>query len=143
MQQDDEWQAHFWQGFQHLNSLSGSSGKWTKITSNKKYHHRVVLNNRRMAFDCKGLSEPVFSVRDIGEFVEDLLRTALSFSMESLETSPDEFVNFQDRTSRLKNLPLQKLDRSGKDAFCICINLYHCLLQHSLLLSSSAPTKVN
>mmetsp|Transcript_22242 Transcript_22242/g.33297 ORF Transcript_22242/g.33297 Transcript_22242/m.33297 type:complete len:855 (-) Transcript_22242:172-2736(-) len=139
MKQKDEWQAHFWQGFQPMNSLSG---KWAKIVSSKKKsHHRLVLNNRRMGFDTKGFTGSIDTIREIGEFVEDLLRTALCFSLESFETSPDEFVNFQDKTSRLKNLPINKLVRSGQNAFCICINLYHCLLQHSLLLSPSTPTK--
>ncbi len=137
MKQKGEWQAHFWQGFQ-----PSGNGKWAKVISSKKSHHRLVLNNRRMAFDTKRFSESIDTIREAAEFVEDLLRTALSFSLESFETSPDSFVNFQDKTSRLKNLPIQKLVRSGQDGFCICINLFHCLLQHSLLLSSSAPTKV-
>ena len=142
MKQKGEWQAHFWQGFQPMNSLSNGNGKWAKIISSKKSHHRLVLNNRRMVFDNERFTESINAVREIADFVEDLLRTALSFSLESFETSPDEFINFQDKTSRLKNLPIQKLVRSGQDAFCIWINVFHCLMQHSLLLSSSAPTKV-
>ena len=137
---NDEWQAHFWQGF-HMNSLSYGFGKWAKISSGKKKYHRFVLNNRRTAFDCAGHIESFNSTREFGIFVENLLRTALSFSLESLENAPDKFVSFQDKASDLKNFSLKKLDMTGKEAFCICVNLYHCLLQHSLLLSS-APTKV-
>jgi len=79
----------------------------------------------------------------VGLFVEDLLSQALSFTLEALEVCENDFVRFLDCSSRLRTLPLQKLDLSGKEAFCICVNLYHCLLQHSLLLSPCGPpTKV-
>jgi len=132
-----EWQAHFWQGF-----VNSPSEKWAKITSGKKKFRRSVLNTRQMFFDNYGITESFNSIKDIGEFVCSLLQTALSFSLEQLETSPDKFMQFQADTSRLKNISLQLLDPSGKDSFCIYVNLYHCLLQHSLLLSSSPPTKV-
>mmetsp|Transcript_411 Transcript_411/g.432 ORF Transcript_411/g.432 Transcript_411/m.432 type:complete len:1353 (+) Transcript_411:82-4140(+) len=139
LKQKDEWQAHFWQGFQH----SAGSGKWAKIVSSKKSHLRLLLNRRRMPFDCERFQwdGSTNSERKIGQFVEDLLKTALSFSMETLENSPASFLRFQDKASRLQNLPIQKLIHSGKEALCICVNLYHCLLQHSLLLSLSGPTK--
>ena len=142
--EQDQWRAHFWQGFHFMTNLSSSTSRWTKISSSKKQHHRLVLNNRRMSFDCEDFlsSSDTRTTPEISVFIEDLLRMSLSFTSENLETSPDEFIKFQDKASRLKNLPLQKLDRSDNESFCIWINLYHCLLQHSLLLSSRAPTKV-
>lgn len=142
--EQNEWQAHFWQGFNFMAGMNNTS-KWDKIIVSNKQQHRLVLNSRRMSFDCDRFLDvcDYGHINEISAFVEDLLNMSLSFTSENLETSPEEFIKFQDKTSRLKNLPVQKLDRSKVETFCIWVNLYHCLLQHSLLLSSRAPTKVN
>lgn len=75
--------------------------------------------------------------RSVCAFVEELLLMALSFSSESMD--PEDFVRFLDATSRLRCLPFHKLNLSGSTAFCIFVNIYHCLLQHALLLSADGP----
>jgi hypothetical protein len=39
----------------------------------------------------------------------------------------------------LQGLPLSAIDFRGNKAFCIFVNLFHCLLQHSLLLAVHGP----
>jgi len=137
--QQDVWKAHLWQGFQPSSepSLSEGKGMWAKVASSRKSKQRVVLNTRRMAFDNEtfSLNGSQSAERLIGIFVEDLLRQAL----DNLEERPTDFVEFLNNASRLRMLPLQVLDLSGKESFCIFVNLYHCLLQHALLLSSHGP----
>lgn len=122
----------FWQGFQAL-----SENKWTKIYSKKKKKSRIVLNSRRTAFDC-----PYFeSVEQCETHVQELLSRLLSF--ESLEfVQPNQFVEFLDLASGLKNLPLKRLNKSEASTFCICVNIYHVLLLHALLLFG-VPSKVS
>lgn len=72
-------------------------------------------------------------------FVEELTAGALSFSLNSLENDPDAFVDFLDSISHLRLLPLEEIDTSSKESFCLFVNLYHCLLQHAMLLSISGP----
>ena len=74
-----------------------------------------------------------------GRFVEDLLSTSLSFSLSSLERNPQRLVKFLDAVSHLRLVPIVEIDRRGVDAFCLFVNLYHCLLQHSLLLAVNGP----
>jgi len=138
--QRDVWKAHVWQGALSEPSLSEGKGKWAKVVSSRKSKQRVVLNTRRMAFDNEAflLNESQSAERLIGTFVENLLRQILSFQ-ETLEERPTDFVEFLNNASRLRTLPLQNLDFSGKESFCIFVNLYHCLLQHALLLSSHGP----
>ncbi|KAG7351309.1 DUF547 domain containing protein [Nitzschia inconspicua] len=136
--------ARFWQGFQTLSesSLTSGVGKWAKLRSKDKTMERAVLNGRRMAFDCR--TTLLEDVSKCGVFVRDLLTRALSFSLESLEQDPDSFIEFLDLTSQLKFLPLDEIDLSGKYAFCLFVNIYHCLLQQALLLSVNGPlTKKN
>ena len=73
------------------------------------------------------------------EFVEEVTSSALSFSLDSLENDPDCFVDFLDAISHLRLLPLEEVDSAGKDAFCLFVNLYHCLLQHAMLVSPNGP----
>ena len=68
-------------------------------------------------------------------YVETLLRMALSFAPDTLDALESRFIEFLDQTCRLRTLPLQDIDFSSKEAFCIFVNLYHLLLQHSLLLA--------
>ncbi|KAL3903743.1 MAG: hypothetical protein SGILL_010330, partial [Bacillariaceae sp.] len=134
--------ARFWQGFQTLSesTLSSGHGKWAKLRSKDKSIQRIVLNGRRMAFDCR--TTLLEDVSRCGEFVQDLLTKVLSFSLESLEQEPEAFIEFLDLTSQLRFLPLDEIDLAGKYAFCIFVNLYHCLLQQALLLSiNGALTK--
>eukprot|EP00934_Nitzschia_sp_Nitz4_P005934 Nitzschia sp. Nitz4//scaffold143_size57137//47798//52921//NITZ4_006522-RA/size57137-processed-gene-0.41-mRNA-1//1//CDS//3329536470//5924//frame0 len=139
LQEEDLRKARFWQGFQSLSesSLSSGTGKWAKIPSKEKLKERVVLNGRRMAFDNKigGFDETSTGFK----FVEGLLERALSFSLDSLEKSPAAFVEFLDLTGQLRVLALDEVDLSSKRAFCLFANLYHCLLQHALLLSVNGP----
>jgi Protein of unknown function, DUF547 len=131
--------ARFWQGFQTLSesSLSSGVGKWAKLRSKDKSMQRAVLNGRRMAFDCQ--TTLLEDVSQCGSFVMDLLTRVLSFSLESLEQDPKSFIEFLDLTSQLRFLPLDEIDLTGKDAFCLFVNIYHCLLQQALLLSVNGP----
>lgn len=139
LQEEELRKARFWQGFQSLSesSLSTGMGKWAKIPSKEKLKERVILNGRRMAFDnqiaCLADATNGF------EFVEDLLSKVLSFSLDSLEKNPASFVDFLDLTSQLRMLPLEEVDLSSKDAFCLFANIYHCLLQQAMLLSVNGP----
>jgi hypothetical protein len=64
-------------------------------------------------------------------------------SFESLEfVQPNQFVEFLDLASGLKNLPLKRLNKSEASTFCVCVNLYHVLLLHALLLFG-VPSKVS
>ena len=135
--------VNMWQGIQA--SLNASRGKWAPLISSKKHHQRIVLNTRKMPFDIDKeygyMESGPDRMKSIGLFVEDLLRTALSFSLKSF-SDPNKFVAFLDKCSQLQTLPIQSIDFSSRDALCIFINLYHCLLQHALLLSDCPPTKV-
>jgi len=139
----DALKTNMWKGFQTSSEQSHSreNGKWARVISSKKSKQRIVHNSRRMAFDSEvfPLDGSQSAERSVGLFVEDLLRQVLSFSLEAIEVCETDFVRFLDCSSRLRTLPLQKLNLSGKEAFCICVNLYHCLLQHSLLMSPCGP----
>lgn len=102
---------------------------------------RTILNGRRMAFDIEPveIEDNQEYLRQMSQFVADLLSMSLSFSFESLEEDPDAFVKFHDATSKLRTLSLQRLDLASSEAVCIFVNLYHCLLQHALLLTVSGP----
>jgi hypothetical protein len=127
-------------------SLTGIVGKWRAVSTGKKSNHkrqRRVLNNRRMAFDLASIDNKGDSQGKVALYVENLLKMALSFAPETLNSSESRFVEFLDEASRLRTLPLQDIDFSSKEALCIFINLYHCLLQHSLLLAvDGLPNKV-
>jgi hypothetical protein len=117
--------------------LSSGHGKWAKLRSKDKPLQRIVLNGRRMAFDCR--TTLLEEVSKCGEFVQDLLSKVLSFSLESLEQEPESFIEFLDLTCQLRFVPLDEIDLSGKFAFCLFVNIYHCLLQQALLLSINGP----
>lgn len=121
----------FWQGFQSL-----TENKWTKIVSKKKMKDRIVLNTRKTAFDCPSFE----SVEQCEAHVRRLLSQLLTF--ESVDVvQPDQFVECLDLACGLKNLPLKRLNKSDVSTLCICVNLYHALLLHALLLFG-APSKV-
>jgi hypothetical protein len=128
-------QARFWQGFQSSvqSNFSSGKGKWADITCGNKTAPRTVLNNRRMSFDLFPL------INDPVSFTQDLLSTSLSFSLDHLMEHPEDLVVFLDGTCQLRNFPLEDLDCSSIDAFCIFVNIYHCLFQHALLLSVGDP----
>uniref|UniRef100_A0A7S4EP11 DUF547 domain-containing protein n=1 Tax=Pseudo-nitzschia australis TaxID=44445 RepID=A0A7S4EP11_9STRA len=132
--------ARFWQGFQTLSetSLSACAAKWAKVSSHQKWKERAILNGRRMAFDSLTMSFGN-SISKANKFVEDLLTMALSFSFRSLEQDPKSFIEFLDLTSELRFLPLGDIDLSSPYAFCLFVNIYHCLLQQALLLSVNGP----
>lgn len=96
-----------------------------------------------MLFDIDPLSSEEGSdggdMRRIAKFVEDLLSKSLTFSLDCLEKDPRSFVQFLDSTSQLRSFSLGDIDLSSEEAFCIFVNLYHCLLQHALLLSVNGP----
>jgi len=125
------------------NVLTGEAGKWCAVstgTKSKQKKQRRILNGRRMAFDLIPVTAEVLGEGDaqkkIASYVENLLKMALSFSPDTvLDASDTRFIEFLDQTSRLRMLPLHDIDRDSKDALCIFVNLYHCLLQHSLLLA--------
>lgn len=147
MPRRDEWNARMWQHVQSSADSSGESEKWASIISSKKRKKRIILNSRRMPFDCDVF--PLFDNNadfqlNLASFVEKLLQKALSFSLENMMKDPKDFVQFLDETSKLRVLPVKYIDKSDKSAFCIYVNIYHCLLQHSLLLSTGGPpTKRN
>ena len=128
-------------------SLTGSGGKWAPVVVGKKSKQkkpRMIFNSRRMAFDL----EPVVDYRKTGDdkmgsiacYVEGLLHKALSFSPEALDSADSSFL---DDVSRLRCIPLQEIDYDSKQALCIFVNLYHCLLQHALLFAvDGLPDKV-
>lgn len=95
------------------------------------------MNGRRMAFDIdlESLADGAYGYA----FVEDLLTKALSFSLHKLEEEPDSFVEFLDLTSQLRLLPLEEIDLSSRHTFCLFANIYHCLLQQAMLLSTNGP----
>jgi hypothetical protein len=111
--------------------------QWAEVQSGKKTITRTILNSRRMDFDLN--EDYLKETGGPGKFVENLLSTALSFSLSSLEKDPEGLVTFLDAVSYLRLLPVVEIDRSGVDAFCLFVNLYHCLLQHSLLLAVNGP----
>jgi hypothetical protein len=128
-------------------SLTGTVGKWRAVSTGKKSNHkkqRWVLNNRRMAFDLVSIMNEGDTQEKVASYVENLLKLALSFSPDTLNASESRFVEFLDEASRLRTLPLDEIDLSSKEALCIFVNLYHCLLQHSLLLAvDGLPNKVS
>jgi hypothetical protein len=138
---DSLWKAHECQGFQtSVKPTVAYKSKWANITSAKKSYQRLVLNSRRMSYDIMQFGDNDESYEaSVGKFVQSLLQSALSFSSEDLESSASNLMTFLDETSRLKAVSLQRLDFSSKAVFCIFVNLYHCLLQHSLLLSLKGP----
>lgn len=128
-------------------SLTGTAGKWRAVSTGKNSKHkkqRRVLNGRRTTFDL----EPIVGKgenpqEEVASYVENLLKMALSFSPDKLDALESRFIEFLDQASRLRTLPLQDIDFSSKEAFCIFVNLYHLLLQHSLLLAvDGLPTVV-
>ena len=129
--------VRFWQGFKSSVESSLGNGKWAAVSSLGKQKSRTVLNNRRMTFDL-----PV-SDTNYNRFVEDMLVSALSFSLDSLLENPEDFVKFMDKTSFLKVLRLETLDLSSACCFCLFVNIYHCLLQHALLLTINGPLKMS
>ena len=132
--------ARFWRGFQTLSepSLAAGASKWAKVSSNQKMKERAILNGRRMPFDALIMSFGS-DVSKVYKFVENLLTTSLTFSYTTLEKDPQSFIEFLDRTSELRFLPLGDIDLSSPHAFCMFINIYHCLLQQALLLSVNGP----
>lgn len=131
-------EARFWQGFQTAIQYSHSfgGGKWANVASGSKMKSRAVLNNRRMVFD---LNPQENGDDNANLFVEQLLSTALSFSLDSLKQNPDALIQFLDATSQLRSVALGEIDRKSPQAFCLFANIYHCLLQHALLFSVNGP----
>ena len=131
-----------------LTGTVGKVGKWHPVSTGKNKKQvklRRILNARRMAFDVLPIittEEEIATNSDaqanIATYVENLLKMALSFST----ATEDGFNEFLDEACRLRTLPLHQIDLASKEAFCIFVNMYHCLLQHSLLLAvDGLPTK--
>eukprot|EP00978_Attheya_sp_CCMP212_P007182 scaffold16717_cov53-Attheya_sp.AAC.5 len=104
-----------WEGYQTAveSSLSSGRSKWAPVSSASKPKQRVVLNGRRQMFDVDPFTDFSFDAEEImrvAKFVENMLTTALSFSVESIDNDPKAFLDFIDKTSRLRKLPLHKLD---------------------------------
>jgi hypothetical protein len=144
--------AQVWEGYKMSleTSFTGSGGKWAPVMIGKKSkqkRQRRIFNSRRMTFDLK----PVVDYRkihhergtkmgSIAVFVEELLHKALSLSPEALDSAESSFL---DEVSRLRCINLQDIEYDSKDALCIFVNLYHCLLQHALLFAvDGLPDKV-
>ena len=150
--EDDAYRAHLWQNVSSQSIAASGRGKWAPITSSKRKQQRIILNGRRMGFDCAPFNAETRVTAtensvEVGggliekeeEFVESLLLKACSFTVEMLENQPRDFIDFLDATSRLISINLRDIDLSSDAAFCLVLNLYHCLLQHSLLLSIDGP----
>lgn len=141
----DLWKARYLQGFQDSVGATVSSGnhKWAKIPSGTKTMHRSVMNVRRMAFDVEALASPdaeeEFELERIESFVSKLLELALSTTFDNIETNPETFAEFLDMASQLRSIPLDRLDLGLPASLCIFTNIYHCLLQHALLLTINGP----
>lgn len=129
--------ARYWQGFKSSIESSLGKGKWAEIVSSGKLKPRIVLNNRRMVFDLPPKEA------NLNHFVEDMLVNALSFSLDSLMEQPEALVKLLDATSYLQIIRLDELDLSSPSCFCLFVNIYHCLLQHALLLTVNGPLKKN
>ena len=86
----DLFYARLWQGLQ--NSFESGhvmgKGKWADVPSGQKRKSRFILNNRRLSFDPQPPPE------DIERFVEGLLSSCLSFTLDSLQRSPEELSKF-------------------------------------------------
>jgi Protein of unknown function (DUF1769)/Protein of unknown function, DUF547 len=130
-------EARFWQGFQTTIQYSQTfgGGKWANIQSGSKSKSRAILNNRRMVFDLN----PLGHCADVNQFVEQLLSTALTFSLDSVKQYPELLIQFLDSTSFLRTLSLEGMDKESPETFCLFANIYHCLLQHALLFSVNGP----
>lgn len=127
--------ARYWQGFKSSLESSLGKGKWAEISSGGKIMSRTVLNNRRMVFDLPPKEA------NYNHFVEEMLANALSLSLDSLLENPEALVRLLDATSYLQILRLEELDFSSTSCFCLFVNIYHCLLQHALLLTVNGPLK--
>lgn len=139
-------------------SLLFQENQWAPINSSSKSKKRAILNARLMSFDCSlnvncadEQEEGDAEHSDIGEnegtlgskicqVVEDTLCLGLSLSTDSLEKAPDKLIAFLNATSAFRLLPLRSLDVRTDEAVCIFLNLYHCLVQHALLVEG-APNK--
>ena len=143
LREKDLWKARFWQGFQDSaeSTLSGGKRKWAKVPSGKKMLDRSILNGRRFGFDVDAWLDDDLDdeMARMSAFAAELLSTALSITTTTLENNPGAFVKFLDMTSQLRSLPLQRLDLARPEAFCMFVNIYHCLLQHSLVVTVSGP----
>lgn len=140
----DKSESFRWQSFQAAiqSSVSNGRGKWETVWSSQKRKRRAILNGRCMAFDLKpfeGADSHLDVESVIVKFVEDLLLLALSLDQNSLTLSPETLLLFLNKTSRLTAMPFHLLNFSGKGAYCVFVNLFHCLLQHALLLSVYGP----
>jgi len=118
----------------------GIHSKWTPVTTGKKSKQkkpRRILNGRRMAFDADFIAKPGNgdTLDEVAKYVENLVRIALSFSPDALTASQPSVMEFLDEVSRLRLIPLHEIDLNTKEAFCIFVNVYHCLLQHALLIA--------
>jgi len=144
--------AREWETFQLSleSALTGTIGpKWASVSTGRKSHlkkQRRVLNGRRMSFDLKPVPDSTGGniTSGIALYVANLLEMALVFSPDTLDATEASFIEFLDEASRLRSLPLHEIDFTSRDALCIFVNLYHCLLQHSLLIAvDGLPDKVS
>ncbi|KAL7498709.1 hypothetical protein ACHAWT_008068 [Skeletonema menzelii] len=144
--QTQQIKAREWETFQLSleSALTGTIGpKWASVSTGRKSHQkkqRRILNGRRMSFDLKPVSGSTGgktnSVQScIAVYSENLLKMALTFSPDTLDATESSFIEFLDEVSRLRSLPLHEIDFTSRGALCIFVNLYHCLLQHSLLIA--------
>jgi len=144
--------AREWETFQLSleSALTGTIGpKWASVSTGRKSHQkkqRRVLNGRRLSFDLKPVPDSTGGniTSSIALFVANLLEMALLFSPDTLDATEASFIEFLDEASRLRSLPLHEIDFTSREALCIFVNLYHCLLQHSLLIAvDGLPDKVS
>jgi len=71
------------------------------------------------------------AVKEYAQFTENLLGDALALSTES---SLEDLIQFLDKSSCLRNMKIGQLDFTAEESVVIFVNIYHCLLQHALLL---------
>lgn len=120
------------------------SDRWARMQnkSGSKTHARLILNARRLSFDdadfmkCQNDKNEINN--SICKFMESTLHQALALRPDSPLGST---ISFLDMTCNFSSIPVHKLG-NGDEALCFFINLYHCLLQHILLLLGP-PSKVS
>jgi Protein of unknown function (DUF1769)/Protein of unknown function, DUF547 len=136
MHNEETNEKRFCRGLESARAYARDIGasKWSHVSSNAKQKSRVILNNRRKAFDFQDDNQG-----DYCSLIEKSLGTALSLTVDSMRRESEKLMFFLNCISRLRNLPLSSIDLSSPDAFCLLVNIYHCLLQHALLFSVNGP----
>ena len=112
-------------------SSKGAAGAVEKSENAKAYTEAAENSG-----DCPSLSTAKTLDRTrillgCAAFSEKLLNDALQLTTDS---SLEELIKFLDTTACLRSMEIHNLDLNSEAAVCLFVNIYHCLLQHALLL---------